>query len=258
MAKLDDLPCELLYKLLILSSNEQLVTVNRWTYMCLRKTTTRSCYKFVRQKGKWEKAQVVVSALQHRFLSVDLLDQIDKNNDELDDRAKGKSKKRKHKLEMKELKIPSRLFQCEEHDAMPVDGKKRRRLLKSCGTSSGVGENQKRYEIVRKLLCLKLSVKEGRGNAGLLLAAKAGNLAMVKLLLKKGADAVVGGENKALLMAVVYGHLPVVKRLVKAGAPVSSIALRYAVQKRHYPVIDWLMKNGAAPDMVTIKLLDKL
>ncbi|KAJ1648431.1 hypothetical protein J3B02_000733 [Coemansia erecta] len=257
MAKLDDLPHELLHKLLILSSNEQLVIVNRWTYTCLRRTTTRTCYKFVRQKGRWEKVQVVASALQYKFLSVDLLDQIDKNKDELDDGAKKLKKKRK--LKMKELKIPSRLFQCEETQDMPVGGRKRRRLLKSCGNnSSGIGENQKRYEIVKKLLCMKISVKEGRGNAGLMLAAKAGNLEMVKLLLKKGADAVVGGENKALLMAVVYGHLPVVKRLVKAGAPVSSIALRYAVQKKHCPVIDWLMKNGAAPDMVTIKLLDKL
>ncbi|KAJ1812098.1 hypothetical protein LPJ56_004034 [Coemansia sp. RSA 2599] len=258
MAKLDDLPHELLYKLLILSSNEQLVTVNKWTYTCLRRTTARTCYKFVRQRGKWEKAQVVASALQYKFLSIDLLEQIDRNKEELLGDAAKRKQGKKRKLKMKEVKIPSRLFHCEEKQAMPVCGRKRRRLLKSCGSDCGVSENQKRYEIVKRLLCMKLSVKEGRGNAGLMLAAKAGNLAMVKLLLKKGADAVVGGGNKALLMAVVYGHLPVVKRLVRAGAPVSSLALRYAVQKKHFPVIEWLMKNGAAPDMVTIKLLDKL
>ncbi|KAJ2134747.1 hypothetical protein GGH17_002676 [Coemansia sp. RSA 788] len=72
---------------------------------------------------------------------------------------------------------------------------------------------------------------------------------MVRLLLKNGADALAGGDNKALLMAVVYGHLDIVKRLVKAGAQVSSLALRYAVQKKHSNI-------GAVPDMTTIKLLD--
>ncbi|KAJ2781846.1 hypothetical protein GGI15_003104 [Coemansia interrupta] len=105
---------------------------------------------------------------------------------------------------------------------------------------------------------MKLSVRESRGNIGLMLAAKDGNYPMVRLLLKKGADPKVGGENKALMMAVVYGHLPIVKRLVSAGAPITSLALRYAVQKKHLDVVNWLMKNGAAPDMVTIKLLDAL
>ncbi|KAJ1944546.1 hypothetical protein FBU59_002573 [Linderina macrospora] len=81
---------------------------------------------------------------------------------------------------------------------------------------------------------------------------------MVRLLLKKGADPTAGEENKALLMAVVHGHFKVVKRLVKAGAPVNTLALRYAVQKKHLDIVAWIMKQGVAPDMMTIQLLNQL
>ncbi|KAJ2004043.1 hypothetical protein GGI04_002735 [Coemansia thaxteri] len=271
MARLTDLPYELLTLLLLCSANESLVTVCRWTYDCLRHTSPRLCYKFVRQKGKWRKPRVIASALQHRFLSVGLLDQIALHEAEL--LTVGKRRKNKRdELDVGDIRLPGRLFAVDSGEAMPVskkaakrqrglNGKRKRRGCDDGMAANGgyaASKNQQRYDIVKRLLAMSLSVKGERGNTGLLLSAKAGNLPMVRLLLKHGADVVVGGESKALLLAVVYGHLDVAKRLVKAGAPVSSLALRYAVQKRHSQIIAWLMKLGAAPDMATIKLLDKL
>ncbi|KAI7833571.1 hypothetical protein BX661DRAFT_178638 [Kickxella alabastrina] len=254
MAKLTDLPYELLTQLLIISANESLVTVCRWTYICLRKTTPRICYKFVRQKGMWEKTQVIASALPYKFLSVELLDQIIKNEAELVPKHNGKHKRLKSD-NLGDLKIPNRLFHFDPDGKMPVNinlSKKQKRA------NIQNDSNQVRFDIVKCLLSMKLSVKGARGNTGLLLSAKAGNLTLVRMLLKRGADPQVGRDNKALLMAVVYGHLPVIRRLVKTGAPLTPLALRYAVQKKHYKIVAWLMKRGVVPDMMTIKLLDKL
>ncbi|KAJ2802262.1 hypothetical protein H4S07_004737 [Coemansia furcata] len=263
MARLTDLPYELLVQLLIYSTNEELVTVCQWTYFCLKQPTPRLCYKFVRQKGKWRKARVIASALQYKFLSIGLLDQIERHEAELTRLSKKSGRSKLERL-MDDIRLPGRLFALDVDENLPSNrkprpvGKKRKRRHGGLGEGDAVSGNQQRFDLVKRLLAMNLSVSGDRGNTGLLLSAKAGNLPMVRLLLKHGADATAGGENKALLLAVVYGHLDVAKRLVKAGAPVSSMALRYAVQKRHLQVISWLMKVGAAPDMVTIQLLDKL
>ncbi|KAJ2326374.1 hypothetical protein GGI00_004768 [Coemansia sp. RSA 2681] len=270
MARLTDLPYEILVELLLYSTNEELVTVCRWTYFCLRQPTPRLCYKFVRQRGKWRKARVIASALQYKFLSVGLLDQIERHEAELlRPPKKGKrSKSGRDERLLSDIRLPGRLFALDSTESLPTSrkprpiSKKRKRQNGYGGKSAVVGTvasgNQQRFDLVKRLLKMGLAVSGERGNTGLLLSAKAGNLPMVRLLLRHGADAVAGGDNKALLMAIVYGHLDVAKRLVKAGAPVSSLALRYAVQKSHYQIIAWLMKVGAAPDMVTIQLLDKL
>ncbi|KAJ2862350.1 hypothetical protein GGH94_004326 [Coemansia aciculifera] len=263
MARLTDLPYEILVQLLIYSTNEALVTVCQWTYFCLKQPTPRLCYKFVRQKGKWRKARVIASALQYKFLSIGLLEQIERHEAELV-RPLKRGKRSKQERLLDEIRLPGRLFALDVNEDLPRNrkprpiGKKRKRRHNGIGEGDAVSGNQQRFDLVKRLLAMKLSVSGDRGNTGLLLSAKAGNLPMVRLLLKHGADATAGGENKALLLAVVYGHLDVAKRLVKAGAPVSSMALRYAVQKRHLQIISWLMKVGAAPDMVTIQLLDKL
>ncbi|KAJ2021596.1 hypothetical protein GGI06_002185 [Coemansia sp. S85] len=258
MARLTDLPYELLAQLLVYSANEELVTACQWTYFCLKQATPRLCYKFVRQKGKWNKARVIACALQYRFLSIGLLDQIERHEAELVSPLKRGKRSKQDRL-LDEVRLPSRLFALDVNEGLPKNRKSRpiikKRKRRHDDAASG---NQLRFELVKRLLALKLSVGGDRGNTGLLLSAKAGNLPMVRLLLKHGADAMAGGENKALLLAVVYGHLDVAKRLVKAGAPVSSMALRYAVQKRHLQIVSWLMKVGAVPDMVTIQLLDKL
>ncbi|KAJ2829487.1 hypothetical protein IWW50_000830 [Coemansia erecta] len=259
MAKLTDLPYELLLKLLIRSGNVHLVETCRWTYFCLaREATTRTCYHFVCAKGRWIKAQVLASALAYRFLSIDLLDQICQHEAELTPPQRtGKRRKRTAGVDVTDVKIPGRLFKTDDECEMPkmkkikADKPKRKR-------KQTANVNQQRFDLVRRLLAMGVSAKGTRCSTGLVLSAKAGNMAMVRLLLKNGADALAGGDNKALLMAVVYGHLDIVKRLVKSGAQVSSLALRYAVQKQHTDVTSWLMKKGAAPDMTTIKLLDSM
>ncbi|KAJ2864816.1 hypothetical protein GGI22_001633 [Coemansia erecta] len=282
MAGLADLPFELLLLLLVRSGNEKLVTVSRWTYMCLRPALTpRTCYRFVRERGSWLKGRVIAAALSYRFLSTELLAQIERHEHELvpsrrSSNKKGeKSQRRRIKdIRIEEIKIPSRLFQFDEDHPAPLvnykkiaksmcRGKKRKRDDDNDGNDVDgcvANPNQLRYDLVRKLLKLKLSVEGAKGSTGLVMAARAGNLPMVRLLLRHGADTTngSGGDSKALLMAVVYGHLGVAKRLVRAGAPVSSLALRYAVQKKHSDIIAWLMEKGAAPDMLTIKLLDTL
>ncbi|KAJ2848921.1 hypothetical protein IWW36_002998 [Coemansia brasiliensis] len=160
---------------------------------------------------------------------------------------------------MGEVKIPIRLFTTDENYELPKMTKlkegtaKRRKRRKKIENP-----NQERFDLVRQLLSMGVSTKGARCSMGLVVAAKAGNMAMVRLLLKNGADAMAGGENKALLMAVVYGHIDVAKRLVKSGAQISSLALRYAVQKKRSDIAAWLMKKGAVPDMATIKLLDSI
>ncbi|KAJ1666210.1 hypothetical protein IW140_006152 [Coemansia sp. RSA 1813] len=275
MARLTDLPFELLLEFLLRSGNEHLVSVNRWTYLCLRPALTpRTCYRFVREKGRWLKGHVIASSLPYRFLTTDLLSQIERNENELVSPRRSKERKSKRQVKdirVEEIKIPSRLFQFAEDHPLPATchnktkqntgrrGKKRKRS-RNDGNGSLVNPNQTRFDLVCKLLKLKLSVEGAKGSTGLVMAARAGNLPMVRLLLRHGADTTSAGssDSKALLMAVVYGHLEVVKKLVRAGAPVSSLALRYAVQKKHSDIISWLMEKGAAPDMLTIKLLDTL
>ncbi|KAJ2658208.1 hypothetical protein IWW48_004145 [Coemansia sp. RSA 1200] len=308
MARLTDLPFELLLDLLLLSGNTALVAVNRYTYICLRPALTpRTCYRFVRHKGDWLKGRVIASSLPYRFLSTELLAQIEQNEHELlgglgrhggvegssgQKHYSNSSKARRagravRDLRLEDIKIPNRLFVFSQDHPLPQlkrkagsDGCEGARRKRSCDTSAGGCEtnpNQTRLDVVRKLLRLKLSVQGPKGSTGLVMAARAGNLPMVKLLLKHGANASTTttanaaaaaaasastasagatGDSKALLMAVVNGHLDIVKRLVRAGAPVSSLALRYAVQKKHAEIVSWLMKKGAAPDMLTIKLLD--
>ncbi|KAJ2713524.1 Ankyrin repeat A protein 2 [Coemansia spiralis] len=260
MAGLADLPYELLLELLVRSGNVQLVTVCRWTYFCLgHEATPWTCYRFVRAKGGWRKASVLATALGYRFLSQGLLDQIERNEHELVQRRPAqKHRKRDGQMRMADVKIPNWLLATDAQWDAPVMKKLRSTADRSTRKRRRREENpnQTRFDLVRRLVAMGVSVQGARGTTGLVLAAKAGNMAMVRLLLKNGADATTGGENKALLMAVVYGHLDVAKRLVKAGAPVSSLALRYAVQKHHMDVVDWLVHKGAAPDMATIKLLD--
>ncbi|KAJ2774429.1 hypothetical protein IWQ56_000586 [Coemansia nantahalensis] len=265
MVGLADLPYELLLELLVRSGNVHLVTVCRRTYFCLgREATPRTCYRFVRAKGGWRKAAVVASALGYRFVGLELLDQIERNEHEL--ARCGPARKRRKgdggsssPLQMGDVKIPSWLLATDDGWDLPKMKKLRsiadRRTRKKRRRREAENPNQQRFDLVRRLVAMGVSVGGARGITGLVLAAKAGNMALVRLLLKNGADATTGGENKALLMAVVYGHLDVAKRLVKAGAPVTSLALRYAVQKRHLRVVDWLVRRGAAPDMATIKLL---
>ncbi|KAJ2539898.1 hypothetical protein EV175_006293, partial [Coemansia sp. RSA 1933] len=236
MARLTDLPFELLVDLLVRSGNEDLVVVSRWTYWCLRPALTpRTCYRIVRERGEWLKGRVISNALSCRFLSPALLEQIERNMHELvpayhQESGKEKGRRKIRDVRIDKIKIPNRLFQFAQNHPMPAvstsrtkstRGTKRKRIDEN--------PNQTRYDIVRKLLKLDLSVQGARGSTALVMAARAGNLSMVRLLLRHGADTVSGGsDSKALLMAVVYGHLDVVKRLVRAGAAVSSLALRYA------------------------------
>ncbi|KAJ2672762.1 Non-classical phosphatidylinositol transfer protein (PITP) [Coemansia sp. RSA 1085] len=171
--------------------------------------------------------------------------------------ADRKGKRKAAESKVGEVKMPIRLFTADENYELPKmiklkEGTVRRKRRKV------ENPNQERFDLVRQLLSMGVSAKGARCSMGLVVAAKAGNMAMVRLLLKNGADAMAGGDNKALLMAVVYGHIDVAKRLVKSGAQISSLALRYAVQKKRSDITAWLMKKGAVPDMATIKLLDSI
>ncbi|KAJ2882242.1 hypothetical protein H4R27_003579 [Coemansia aciculifera] len=76
-------------------------------------------------------------------------------------------------------------------------GKKRERRHNGISEGDAESVNQQCFDLVKRLLAMKLSVSGDRGNTGLLLPAKAGNMPIVRLLLKHSADATAGGENKA-------------------------------------------------------------
>ncbi|KAH8834272.1 hypothetical protein DL96DRAFT_1810582 [Flagelloscypha sp. PMI_526] len=93
------------------------------------------------------------------------------------------------------------------------------------------------------------------GNSGSALhaASQAGNLEVIQLLLKKGADvnATGGGNGTALHIASQYGNMEVVEFLVKHGADINAIGGKYgtalqAVAKwGNLKVTQLLVKKGA-------------
>ena len=90
-------------------------------------------------------------------------------------------------------------------------------------------------------------------NSNLLSAAKAGDTAKVKRLLKKGAD--VSAKNEygwtALMKAARYGHTETANTLLDAGADVNAktekgtTALKFAASKGHAEIVEILRQAGA-------------
>jgi ankyrin repeat protein len=81
----------------------------------------------------------------------------------------------------------------------------------------------------------------------LMLACGAGNMKMVKFLIKSGVN-VKAKHNKALMVAVSIGRLDIVKLLVKHGAKVNAIndmPMVLAVQNSHLDIVKFLMNLGA-------------
>ncbi len=92
------------------------------------------------------------------------------------------------------------------------------------------------------------------GNTPLRFAVRSGNLAEVKILLKKGAD--VNAKDETYFMtplhyATVYGHKEIVELLIEKGADVNAkdendfTPLHYATVYGHKEIVELLIEKGA-------------
>ncbi|BEU15928.1 hypothetical protein wHmcTK_11110 [Wolbachia pipientis] len=92
------------------------------------------------------------------------------------------------------------------------------------------------------------------GNTPLRFAVRSGNLAEVKILLKKGAD--VNAKDETYFMtplhyATVYGHKEIVELLIEKGADVNAkdetdfTTLHYATVYGHKEIVELLIEKGA-------------
>lgn len=80
---------------------------------------------------------------------------------------------------------------------------------------------------------------------GLFKACQDGDLELVKILVKKGAD-VTEKQNLAVRAAAGYGHLEVLKYLIQKGAKVSDDhngALRFASYQNQLHIVKYLVEN---------------
>ena len=93
-----------------------------------------------------------------------------------------------------------------------------------------------------------------RGNNNrLMVAAKEGNIDIVRFMIKKGSN-IHANNDQALLWASKYGHTEIVKLLIKEGANihvVSDYALRLASENGHTDTVKLLLENGADIHAVT-------
>nr|WP_255699143.1 M56 family metallopeptidase [Luteimonas sp. Y-2-2-4F] len=93
----------------------------------------------------------------------------------------------------------------------------------------------------------------GASGTALIEAARAGDPAMVDVLLRLGADpdAAALRDGNPLIVASMQGHLPVMRRLVEAGADVNAV-VRYdetplinAAREGHLAAVRYLVEQGA-------------
>lgn len=115
-----------------------------------------------------------------------------------------------------------------------------------------------RQDEVRRLVAAGVSVNAARAELDvsgtpLIQAARAGDLAMVDMLLELGADPnqALLHDGNPLIVAAMQGHLAVVERLLDAGADVNGIVqydetpLINAAREGHLPVVRTLLARGA-------------
>lgn len=103
-----------------------------------------------------------------------------------------------------------------------------------------------------------INVNQGddKGVTPLIVAAGVGNLRVVKILLDRGADALVVTDEgvTALHFSSGRGHLAIVKMLLKAGADAEGKSeglgapLHMAAEKGHWEVMRALIEAGGSPD----------
>ena len=111
-----------------------------------------------------------------------------------------------------------------------------------------------RFLLLSLILC-SAQVFAQQINEDLIVAARKGDLAAVKLLLSKGADVNVKTRynQTPLMLASDRGHLEIVKTLIDAGADLNVVdsfyknftALSAAVQKGHTEIAKLLLEKGA-------------
>jgi ankyrin repeat protein len=80
-------------------------------------------------------------------------------------------------------------------------------------------------------------------NNDLIKAAKEGNLANIKLLIKQGAD-IHSDYDEALRSNAANGHLETVKYLVEHGADI-NLVLANSAYYGHLKVVKYIIENGA-------------
>lgn len=103
------------------------------------------------------------------------------------------------------------------------------------------------------------------GNSLLLLAAREGNLKVVELLVKRGAQVAYKNPagDSALALAALQGHVEIVDTLLQAGAPVGNegwTPLVYAAFNGHLAIVERMVERGAfvdqrAPNQATALML---
>lgn len=106
-------------------------------------------------------------------------------------------------------------------------------------------------------------LKGGRGGIHLAVAAREGNLQIVQILLKNGADVdPPADEDSALQLAAINGHANIAQVLLKAGANIDAIttnsgwgntALSYAVFHDSTELIRILVTAGANVDICQVE-----
>lgn len=96
----------------------------------------------------------------------------------------------------------------------------------------------------------EIDIADSSNNTALILASAKGDIELVKYLLEKGADPLLGDGN-ALECAAGNGRLDIVKLLVSHGVSVNKwgtmgySALNLAKNNHHQDVVDYLLANGA-------------
>lgn len=98
------------------------------------------------------------------------------------------------------------------------------------------------YELYTKFTSGKFEL-----NQKLIEFSNKGNIQVVQLLLKAGAD-VRAENNYAIRWASKYGYVEIVKLLIRAGANVTTknnFAIRWASENGHTQVVKLLLEAGA-------------
>ena len=110
--------------------------------------------------------------------------------------------------------------------------------------------------MVQRLIGLGVDVNrpDPKGHSALIVASQRGQLSIVKMLLKNGANVNVkkaGNDYFALLMAVAKGYYPIVKLLLDNGADINMVgmdgatALHMAALYGHDRIVRLLLVRGA-------------
>ncbi|KAL0074523.1 hypothetical protein F4703DRAFT_1892194 [Phycomyces blakesleeanus] len=213
------LPCEVLTKIFILSSNPQLPLVCRSISYMLYHCSNGIKLEWLMHRHKYSIQKALQASLNFPFVNPDLIFRFyhlyqQQNNDI------------NNVTLLTDVMIPTRLFS----DAKPED---------EC------------LELTRLLLERGASPTKPKGYP-VIKASQVGRLSMVKLLVAFGADPTVR-QNMALRVSAARDNREIVSYFLDdlKVAP-DSETLKACVQKGLWDMVTILMNHGAVPDMTTV------